>query len=376
MARAYAFGASEFEKDDEVKKEIQRLNKLVYEEVTSPSTSSGQSDLQSLWEEGRKVSLDAFEKIYARIGVKYDKYYFESETAKRGREIVLANIENGIFEKDDGAVVFRGEKEGLHTRVFLTSEDYATYEAKDLALAVMKDEDLHYDKSVILTGNEQAEYFQVMLAALRKIEPSLAEKTKHFTFGHVRLKEGKMSSRTGEVVTSEWLLNEAVDRIGKAFPEMDNNTSEKVGVGAVKYSMLKFGISSDIHFDFNESISLEGNSGPYIQYAYVRTQSVLDRIKNKELSIKNENKLEKEELELLRHLSYYPYYVEKAGVDFAPNLVCNYLFELSQKFNLFYQKHKIIGSEQEMFRLHLVQATGQVLKNGLNLLGIKTVERM
>ena len=366
LAQAYTYGATEFEKSDEAKEEIKRLNKLVYAE---------DNEVKELWEKGRGVSLADFEKLYKKIGIKYEKYYFESVTAKRGREIVLENL-GKVFEKDDGAIIYRGEQDGLHTRVFLTSEDYATYEGKDLALAVMKEDDLEPDRSIVLTGNEQAEYFQVMLAALRRIKPEIAEKTEHYTFGHVRLKEGKMSSRTGDVITSEWLLSEAIKKIKENFSEIDNDTSEKIGIGAVKYSMLKYGINSDIHFDFAESISLDGNSGPYLQYAYVRTQSVLSRIKNQELRIKNIEKLEKEEDDLLRFLTQFPYMVEKAAVDFAPNVICTYLFELSQKFNLFYQKQKIIGSDNEVFRIELTKATGQVIKNGLNLLGIETVARM
>lgn len=373
LAQAYAYGATEFEKSDEAKKEIKRLNKLVY---------SGDNEVKDLWEKGREISLKDFEKLYARIGIEYAKYYFESETAKRGREIVLNHIDK-VFEKDDGAVIYRGEKDGLHTRVFLTREDYATYEGKDLALAIMKDEDMSPDRSIVLTGNEQAEYFQVMLAALKKIAPQVEARTKHYTFGHVRLKAGKMSSRTGDVITAEWLLDEAIKRIKENFSEVSDEVSEKIGIGAVKYSMLKFGISSDIHFDFDESISLEGNSGPYLQYTYVRTKSVLEKaagpavqkVEKPEL-LTPDSKIQKEEEEILRYLSYFSYFVEKAASEFAPNVVCNYLFELSQKFNLFYQKHKIVGSEKEAFRLSLTQATGQIIKNGLNLLGIETVDKM
>lgn len=370
LAKSYVEGATEFENNETAKNEIIEINKKIY---------GGDESLKQLWEEGRKVSLEHFEELYARINIKYDKYYFESITAKKGKEIVMSHIDDGVFERHDGAVVYRGEKDGLHTRVFLTSQDYATYEGKDLALAIMKNEDEGYDESVVLTGNEQLEYFQVMLAALKKVAPELAEKTKHLTFGHVRLKDGKMSSRTGDVISTQWLLDEAVSRVRKAFPEMDESTAEKVGVGAVKYSMLKFSIPSDIHFSFEESISLEGNSGPYLQYSYVRTRSLLDKAEqNQEArSMKYElGNMEKEEDELLRFLVQFPYVIEQAANDFSPNLVCNYLFELSQKFNLFYQKHKIIGSENEEFRLLLTQATGQVLKNGLTLLGIETVEKM
>ncbi len=371
LAAAYAYGATEFENNDNVKQEIIEINRKIYFEDES---------LMSLWEEGRKISLEHFENLYQRIGVRYDKYYFESVTAKKGREVVLSHIDDGVFERHEGAVVYRGEQEGLHTRVFLTSQDYATYEGKDLALAILKSEDEEYDRSVILTGNEQLEYFQVMLAALKKIRPDLAQKTDHYTFGHVRLKEGKMSSRTGDVITADWLLDEAVKRVNAVFTDMDEATVKKVGVGAVKYSMLKFSIPSDIHFSFEESITLEGNSGPYLQYAFVRTQSVLEKSQDKsrklEVELGTMENLEVEEQDLLRFLSQYPYHVESAAKEFAPNLLCNYLFELSQKFNLFYQKCKIIGNENEIFRLQLTKGVGIVLQNGLHLLGIETVEKM
>lgn len=409
LAESYVEGATEFETNEEVKQEMIEINKKIYTIVShsEPSGEESQTEIlhavqddiiKRLWEEGRKVSLEHFEELYKRIGVRYDKYYFESVTAKRGREIVLSHVDDGVFERNEGAVVYRGEQDGLHTRVFLTSQDYATYEGKDLALAIMKNEDDAYDESVILTGNEQLEYFQVMLAALSKIAPELASKTRHLTFGHVRLKEGKMSSRTGDVITASWLLDESVNRVKQAFADMDYDTAEKVGVGAVKYSMLKFSIPSDIHFSFEESISLEGNSGPYLQYTYVRTQSVLDKSSSRHSERSEESQaenlfykatrysipsrrsqddgLETEESELIRFLSQFEYHLEIAAEGFAPNLLCNYLFELAQKFNLFYQKHKIIGSEKEVFRLQLTKAVGNVLKSGLHALGIETVEKM
>lgn len=377
LAEGYVLGAKKYEEDENAKNEIQSLNKKIYKMFDEEGENE---DLQKLWKEGREISLESFSKLYERIGVHYDKFYFESMTAKKGKEIVLSHIDDGIFERSDGAVVFKGEKEGLHTRVFLTSQNYATYEGKDLALAIAKSEDGEFDKSVILTGNEQAEYFQVMLASLKKISPEVASKTHHFTFGHVRLKDGKMSSRLGDVIAANWLLNEAVKKVHEAFPEMDGPTAEVIGAGAVKYSMLKFAIPSDIHFSFDESISLEGNSGPYLQYTYVRTRSVLEKA-NYESGIMNDEiggslNLEKEEDELLRFLTQFPYIVEQAAQEFAPNLLCNYLFELSQKFNLFYQKQKIIGSEQEEFRLQLTKSVGQILQNGLGILGISTVEKM
>lgn len=396
LAESYVEGATEYESNENVKQEIIEINKRIY---------GNDESLYQLWEEGRKVSLEHFEEMYKRIGLNYDKYYFESETAKRGKEIVKNHVEDGVFEESDGAIVYRGDKEGLHTRVFLTSQDYATYEGKDLALAIMKNEDENPDVSYILTGNEQADYFAVMLSALQKIDPEVARKTKHYTFGHVRLKNGKMSSRTGDVITANWLLDEAERKafsLAKQTHEFGDKevvsksdkfslsaqqpnlglgkrkrSSEEVGIGAVRYSMLKFGITSDIYFDFDESISLHGNSGPYLQYTYVRTQSVLEKA-NHELEDTSHElvDLQKEEKDLLRYLAQYRYHLEMAAVEFAPNLLCNYLFELAQKFNLFYQQQRIVGSDNEVFRLKLTQAVGTILKHGLNTLGISTVEEM
>ena len=364
LGEAYAKGAKAYEEDDDAKKEIQEINLDLY--------NKGNTELNKLWEKGRQWSLAHFEKIYKRVGTKYKKYYFESQTAKPGRELVLQNISNGIFEKHEGAVVFRGN----HTRVFITKEDYATYEAKDLALAKLKYEDFKYDKSIIITASEQEPYFKVILEALAQVLPDLAKKTTHYAFGFVNLKDGKMSSRSGNVIAGEWLLDEAKKRLKSQFKEMDEETLEKVAVGAVKYSMLKFSRRSDITFSFEESISLEGNSGPYIQYTFARTQSVLAKSQISNLKSQINTNLEKEEEMILRLLIQFGRVAEDAAENFAPNMLANYLFELSQVFNNFYQKHKIIGSEEEEFRLKLTSGVGQILKTGLYLLGIEAPQKM
>ncbi|MEK7502327.1 MAG: arginine--tRNA ligase [Patescibacteria group bacterium] len=371
LGGAYIAGAKAYEEDEKAKKEIQQINLKIYKKEDP--------GLKKLWEEGRAWSLKHFENIYQRVGTQYERFYFESEAAEPGRKLVLENIDNGIFEKHEGAIVFRGD----HTRVFVTKEDYATYEAKDLALAKLKYQDFKYDRSIIITANEQEPYFKIVLEAMGRVLPELAEKTVHYPFGFVNLKEGKMSSRKGDVISAEWLLDEAKKRIKERFTDMDEDTLEKVAVGAVKYSMLKFSRKSDIAFSFDESINLEGNSGPYLQYTFARTQSVLDKsqIPNSKFQIntKSQNlnsKLEDEELLILRLLIHFPEVVEEAEENFAPNLLCNYLFDLAQKFNNFYQKHKILGSDKEEFRLQLTFAVGQTLKTGLYLLGIESPEKM
>lgn len=365
LGEAYVLGAKSYEVDAEAKKEIESLNIRIYHKDPS---------IFPLYETAKGWSLEYFETLYLKLGTRFKRYYFELEAGEAGLDIVKKHI-GDVFQEDNGSVIFPKEKSGLHTRVFINSQGLPTYEAKELGLAPAKYKDFPYDISVIVTGNEINEYFKVLLKALSLIEPDLAAKTKHVSHGMVRLPTGKMSSRTGEVITGDWLLNETEDKIKKEFEKVDEKTLGKIGVASVKYAMLKSNIGGDISFSFDESISINGNSGPYLQYTYVRTQSVLEKAQsayNKEINESAVN-LEKEEEELLRTLIHYPEVVLSASENYSPNLLCNYLFDLSQKFNLFYQKHKIM---ENPFRLQLTEAVGQVLKNGLHILGIETVGKM
>lgn len=389
LGQSYALGATAYEDNEDAKQEIIALNKKIYQKDES---------ILDYYITGREWSLEYFETIYERLGTKFDNYFFESEVGEEGKKLVLGYLGIGVFEESEGAVIFPGERHGLHNRVFINSLGLPTYEAKELALAPAKYEYFPYDISIITTGNEIKEYFKVLLKALSQIRPELAEKTLHISHGMVRLPEGKMSSRTGNVVTGEWLLDEAKNRVVERMKESvsqdvhssrftvqggnADEVAEKVGIAAVKYALLKNGIGGDISFSFDESISFEGNSGPYLQYTFVRTRSILeksqilnDKFQINPLEIRNW-KLEIEETNLLRHLVHYPEIVSYAAGVYSPNLVCEYLYQLAQKFNLFYAKHKIVGADNEQFRLSLTQAVGQTIKNGLTLLGIPTVEKM
>lgn len=363
MGKAYAYGATKFEDDEAAKKAVYDLNKKVYD--------ADDESVNELYEKGRAWSLEYFDSIYARLGTKFQHFYFESEMAPIGLALVREYLKKGVFEENDGAIIFPGKKFGLHNRVFINSLGLPTYEAKDLGLFERKYKDFPYDKSIIVTGKEQAEYFKVVAKAFEQINPDLANKTKHISNGLVRLPTGKMSSRTGDVITGEWLMDEAVGRIQKEYPDMDDETSEKVGLGAIKFAFLKSAIGEDMTFSFEESISLSGASGPYIQYTYVRTQSIL--AKSKGASSNQDEKMNEEERELIRHMVYFPEIVTVASEKLAPNLVAEYLLELAQKFNNFYQKHQVVGNEN---RIELTRAVGNVLSHGLNLLGIETVGRM
>lgn len=356
-ANPYAFGNKAYEENEEAKKEIDELNKKIYAE--------SDEEINRIYEDGKKQSLEAFEKIYERLGTKFDYYFFESETAKIGKEIVEANT-GKVFEESDGAIVFKGEKfdPSLHTRVFINSQGIPTYEAKDLGNAKNKHEIYPYDLSVVVTGNEIKDYFRVMLAALEQIYPKLAQMTKHLPHGMLRLPTGKMSSRTGNVVAAEELIEEVREKV---------KGDERVAIAAIKYMILRQAIGNDIIFDFEKSISTEGDSGVYLQYAHARANSILEKAGKK-----GNADSESREVRLVEKLLYrFPEIVERAGAEYAPNYITTYLTELASAFNNFYAHEQVLEDSPESdYRLAIVEAFKTVMKNGLTILGIPAPQRM
>lgn len=362
LGQMYAEGAQSFEADTNVAAEIKMINRLVYDR------SNG--EVNTLYDVWKKVSLDYFESIYAKLGTVFDYYFFESETGKAGKEIVEKNI-GEIFEESDGAIVFHAEKYDptLHTRVFINSDGLPTYEAKELGLAPAKFEKFPYTKSVVVTANEIKDYFRVLLAAMRYVFPELAEKTKHLPHGMLRLPSGKMSSRTGDVITAEWLIAE----VKKAIEERGQQATDEIAIGAIKYMILKQSIGNDIVFDVEKSVSTEGDSGPYLQYAYARTHSLLEKADKK-----GEVNAPRTAVHDVERLLYrFPEVVERAGKEYAPHHITTFLIELSAAFNNFYAHEQVISDDAESpYRLAIVEAFGTVLKNGLTILGIPAPERM
>lgn len=367
LGQAYALGATAYEGDNTAKEKITDINKKIYEKDDS---------IYSIYDTAKKWSLEYFDSLYRRLGTEFRRYYFESEAAMRGMMVVRENI-NKVFKNDGGSVIFPKEISGLHTRVFVNSQGLPTYEAKELGLAPWKYEEFPYDVSIIVTGNEINEYFKVLLKALSLIKPELAEKTLHIAHGMVRLPTGKMSSRTGDVITGDSLLNSVRDAVFERSQKegrIDEATADVIGVAAVKYSLLKSQVGRDVTFNIDESISLEGNSGPYLLYTYVRCVSILAKSNNPVGG--NVSQLAGDEIVLARILSQFPTVVQMAAKELMPSDIATYLYTLAKEFNLFYEKNKIIGEEREAIRLVMVKNVEQVLKNGLYLLGIKTVDRM
>jgi arginyl-tRNA synthetase len=289
-----------------------------------------------------------------------------------------------VFEESNGAIIFPGEKYGLHTRVFISSQGLPTYETKDIGLAKKK---MSLEKgltsSLIVTANEQDAYFQVVFKALEFIFPEYAKISKHIGHGMMRFASGKMSSRAGNVITAESLIGEVEKLVEAKIAEQNLSEKEKkeikdvVSVGAIKYSILRQAIGGDIIFDFEKSISFEGDSGPYLQYAYTRAKSVLEKA-SKEKVKPALKKMPNEVTELEVMLSRFSEVVERSGKEQAPHYIATYLIELARVFNAYYAKHKIVDAKDEYspYKVALTSAFMQVMKNGLEILGIRVPERM
>lgn len=360
----YAQGARAFDESEDAQARIRQINANVYKK-DDPTVNA-------IYEWGVARSFQYFDIIFDELGVRYDKRYLESQATPIGLQAVHEHT-GTVFEQSDGAVVYKGEKVGLHTRVFISSEGLPTYEAKDLGLVQLKHKDYpNAAQSYIITANEQIEYFKVMLAALGEFDKPLAEKTHHIAHGFLSLTTGKMSSRTGRVFGAQELLDSTSEAVAAAYPE--SAIQRDVYLAAVKYTFLKNRIGGDIVFDVQESVALEGNSGPYLQYAHARARSILGKSTGEPGEI--EGDLQKDERSLLRKMSEYPFVVERAIDELLPHYICTYLYELAQDFNRFYEHNRVMGDARQALRLRLVAEYAAVLQGGLQLLNIPTPERM
>ena len=376
LGRAYAAGAAADTDRSVAKSEITAINKKVYDR--------SDERINDLYDRGRKTSLEHFEHLYAILGTKFDFYFFESEAGPYGKEVVQSHLKNGVFKESEGAVVYGGEKKGLHTRVFLNSEGLPTYEAKELGLSKMKYEKFPYEKSVIVTGNEINEYFKVLFAAMQEVFPELAEKTTHVSHGMMRLEEGKMSSRTGNVITGESLLADLSEaaraRATESRAENPEKLAEQVAVAAIKYQILRQATGKDIIFNREQALSLEGDSGPYLQYAHARAHQVVEKAKEQNItSIYGREAVPYMEPRdtVARLLIRFPDIVARAAENLEPQLIANYLVGFAGAFNSWYaQEHILDGTSAAEHKVALVDAARVTLKNGLWLLGIPAPERM
>ncbi len=380
--KAYAHGADAYEKDPKSQSEIREINKKIHDK--------SDTKINELYERGRSESLEAFEGIYKRLGTKFDHYFFEGTEGRNGEVVVDEFLKKGIFEESDGAVIFPGEKHGLHTRVFRTSQGLPTYEAKELGLNMEKFK-LHpdLDQSIIITGNEQNDYFKVLLKVFELIKPEIYKKTVHMSHGLMRFSSGKMSSRKGNVITAESLIDEVKKMVMEKIAgnkekvewskEEENAVADVVAVGAIKYTILRQSVGGDVIFDSVKSISFEGDSGPYLQYSVVRGKAVLEKARAAGMDLSGSDIVLPPEVTLLEKLIVrFPEIAERAGQEYAPQLVATYLINLAGAFNSYYASQVIINKDDplSLYRLLLVKAFVETMNKGLWALGIKVPERM
>lgn len=408
LSKTYVEGSTAYEEDEEAKKKIIEINKKVYE--IAEAGESVITDLEELVEDGksaqgnldelelakiyywgRKASYQYFEDFYKRIGVKFDRYYPESTVVAKGLEMVTKGLSDGVYEESDGAVVFKGEKYGLHTRVFINKNGLPTYEAKDIGLIFTKWEDYHFDKSIIITGNDIIDYMKVVLKSVEQYAPELPERTLHLTHGQVKLPgREKMSSRKGNFLKAVDVIDLISGELMKVQEEVSRNKGEgmssgvdpKILFGAIRYAFLKYKVGGDIVFDVKESVSMTGNSGPYLQYSAVRAQKVLGKILESQVEKVNkkvEQKdwiLEGSEKSLIKKIMQYKKVLDEVVDELSPSKLCTYLYEIAQDFSRFYENVQVVGSEFEVERGAIVLAYLKVLTHGLSILGIEIPEKM
>lgn len=378
IGEAYVFGSNAFDTDETDQQEIKEINQKIF--------AHNDAEINEVYDWGREVSLKYFQTIYKKLDTRFDYFFFESEVANEGVRTVQHFLERGIFEQSQGAVIFPGEKYGLHNRVFLSSQGLPTYEAKELGLTKKKFELHDFNKSIIVTATEQNDYFKVILKVLELMYPEIASRTEHIGHGMMRLTSGKMSSRKGNVVTGESLIEEIEAMVSEKVKDRELSETEKkeiveaVALGAIKYSILKQSIGKDIVFDPEKSISFDGDSGPYLQYTYVRTRSILAKALEQGIESKiTKSVASKQDISpMLRMLNTFPEIIERASDDNAPNYIATYLTELASAFNAYYAQNKIVDPKDETspYKIALTEAVGWVLKNGLHLLGIHAPEKM
>ncbi|MDQ5883571.1 MAG: arginyl-tRNA synthetase [Patescibacteria group bacterium] len=369
LGDAYARGNTAFEESEEVKAEIKETYKKIVEDVASEEFA--------IYDFGKKLNLSYFEHVSHRLGSRFDSFIFESEAGEVGEKIVRQNVPK-VFTESEGAVVYEGEKDGLHTRVFINKEGYPTYEAKDIGLLSLKFGTFHPDLSIFITDHQQSSHFDVVLSASLNIDPDWKNKSKHIPHGRMTFKGAKMSSRLGNVPLATDILSAVSEEALSHMEKEDAFLAEKIAIAAIKFTILKSEAGKNINFDPETSLSFEGDSGPYLQYTIARCHSLLEKGKAEGFVKSEEPEESWSPSELEKTIYKFPQVVEGAISSWAPHYVATYLLELARAFNSWYGHTKVLDKENKNsgFNLMLVDKTTSILKNGLYILGIESPDRM
>lgn len=355
---------------------------------------NGDSEIRDLWHKMNQWVYDGFDITYKRLGVSFDKIYYESDTYLVGRDTVLEGLKKGILlQKDDSSVWADLTADGLDQKILLRNDGTSVYMTQDIGTAQLRQNDFNPDKMIYVVGNEQNYHFKVLSLILDKLGFGWAKGLYHLSYGMVELPEGKMKSREGTVVDADDLMDEMTETARAMANELGKleglNEAEKeenyriIGLGALKYFILKVDPVKNMTFDPRESIDFNGNTGPFIQYTYARICSVFRKAEEQGieyLSVKADiNNLMPKEKSLLKLAYDFPHVVADSASDYNPAIIANYIYDLVKEFNQFYHDHSILKEEDErrkIFRLQLSHIVGDIIKNGMGLLGIEVPERM
>ena len=363
MSKMYAEGSKAYKESEEAKREIDDLAQQSFEPKTGLYIQV--YDLCKGW------SFEQIDDIVARLGNKpIERRFLESDADMRGVKTVRDNVPK-VFQESNGALIFPGSQYGAFDNAFVASNGRGLYAARDLGLMQLKNEYYHPQKSYIVTAEEQKDYFKGVIAAAEQCLPALKGVTVNISTGTVKLSTGKMSSRDGDVVETEWLFDQFKQAISKRGGEPTND----IAAGALRYQFLKVKIGSDVVFDISEAVSLQGNTGSYLQYAHARACRILEKA-TATTGLIEPGLLNTAERTLLRKLGEYNGVLERSVGELLPHYMCTYLFELAQEFNRFYEGNQVVGSEHEAHRVAIVRCYATVLRDGLSVLGIVAPEQM
>lgn len=344
----------------------------------------GDSKTLDLWKRMNHWVLEGFEETYRKVGVSFDKYYYESELYDKGKDMITEAYRQGKFIEKDGAIVAQLEEFGLPDKVLVRSDGTTIYMTQDIFLATKKIEDYKLDSSIYVVGSEQELHFKQLFKILEILGYEQANRCYHMSYGMVNLPDGKMKSREGTVVDADELIDELVElarhEVLSRNPSLSKKElekrAEKIALAGLKFYLLKQDPIKDMTYHPEASISFEGETGPYVQYTVVRIESILEKSTQGYTSKVDLERFEAAELDLVSHMMRFEDVLDQAYGKMRPNLIANYLIELSQKFNGYYHETKIINTGMEKERLYLIRALSVVLSTGLSLLGIDVPDKM
>jgi arginyl-tRNA synthetase len=391
--------------DKEYKKEIAALEQKGYSTEEAKASApilldaqemlrqweAGDEEVVSLWKTMNQWVYNGFDVTYKNLGVDFDSYYYESETYLLGKSFIEEGLKKGVFfRKDDGSVWCDLSEDGLDEKIVLRADGTAVYMTQDIGTAIQRVKDCPDISAMVYTvGNEQDYHFKVLFLILKKLGFEWSQNLYHLSYGMVDLPSGKMKSREGTVVDADDLIAEMTSTaklISQELGKLDGYSEEEknqiyttIGLGALKYFILKVDPKKSILFDPKASVDFQGNTGPFVQYTYARIQAILRKASIDENLISDAIKLSDKEKNILKQLQLFPYTIQQAAANYSPALIANYTYDLVKEFNSFYQNISILGAENAAlmsFRVQLCSAVGTTIKNAFNLLGIQVPERM